>query len=96
MTMAKFGLAETGSLVMTSGSDNPATLNFLGETHFAVVHAKDIQGGFEDLWDAYRERGINPRTVNLITGPSRSGDIGQTIQLGAHGPIGLHIFVVED
>jgi len=96
MTMAKFGLAETGSVVMTSGPDNPATLNFLGETHFAVIKAKDIQSGFEDLWAGYREQNINPRTVNLITGPSRSGDIGQTLQLGAHGPVALHIFVVDD
>ena len=96
MTMAQYGLAETGSVVMTSGPDNPATLNFLGETHFAVVRASDMKGGFEDLWQAYRERDINPSTVNLITGPSRSGDIGQTLQLGAHGPVALHIFVVDD
>ena len=95
MTMAKFGLAETGTVVMTSGAENPATLNFLGETHFAVVRSQDIQSGFEDLWAAYREQGVNPRTVNLITGPSRSGDIGQTLQLGAHGPVALHIFVVD-
>ena len=96
LTRAEFGLAETGSLVMISGPDNPVTLNFLGETHFAVVDAKDVHGGFEDLWAAYRERSIHPRTVNLITGPSRSADIGQTLQLGAHGPVALHIFVVDD
>ena len=37
-----------------------------------------------------------PRTVNLITGPSRTGDIEQRIQLGAHGPRRLHIVLVED
>jgi len=37
-----------------------------------------------------------PRTVNMITGPSRSGDIEQTILLGAHGPKQLHIIVVGD
>ena len=37
-----------------------------------------------------------PRTVNFITGPSRTGDIEQKIQMGAHGPRRLHIVIVED
>jgi L-lactate dehydrogenase complex protein LldG len=39
-------------------------------------------------------KGEMPRALNLITGPSRSGDIEQTIILGAHGPRALHIVVV--
>ena len=96
MTRAEFGMAETGSLVFASGPDNPVTLNFLGETHFAVVRAQDIKGGYEDLWAAWRDRGLTPRTTNFVTGPSRSADIGQTLQLGAHGPVALHIFVVGE
>lgn len=94
LTRAEFGMAETGSLVFASGPDNPVTLNFLGETHFAVVRASDIVGGYEDLWAAWRQRGLAPRTTNFVTGPSRSADIGQTLQLGAHGPVALHVFVV--
>jgi L-lactate dehydrogenase complex protein LldG len=37
-----------------------------------------------------------PRTVNFITGPSRTGDIEQKILMGAHGPRRLHIVIVED
>jgi L-lactate dehydrogenase complex protein LldG len=96
MTRAEFGMAETGSLVFASGPDNPVTLNYLGETNFAVVHARDIVGGYEDLWTAWRARGLTPRTTNFVTGPSRSADIGQTLQLGAHGPVALHIFVVGE
>lgn len=96
MTRAEFGMAETGSLVFASGPENPVTLNFLGETHFAVVHARDIVGGYEDLWTSWRARGFSPRTTNFVTGPSRSADIGQTLQLGAHGPVALHIFVVGE
>ena len=95
LTRAEFALAETGSLVFASGPDNPVTLNFLGETHFAVVHAGDIKGGFEDLFAAWRARGLTPRTTNFVTGPSRSADIGQTLQLGAHGPVALHVFIVD-
>lgn len=94
MTRAEFGMAETGSLVFASGPENPVTLNFLGETHFAVVLNADIVGGYEELWAKWRERGLTPRTTNFVTGPSRSADIGQTLQLGAHGPVALHIFVI--
>ena len=96
LTRAEYGVAETGSLVFASGSENPVTLNFLGETHFGVIAAADIKGGLEDLWAAWRDRGLDPRTVNLITGPSRSGDIGQVLQMGAHGPVAVHVFVVDD
>lgn len=94
MTRAEFGMAETGTLAFASGPDNPVTLNFLGETNFAVLDARDLVGGFEELWAAWRARGLTPRTTNLVTGPSRSADIGQTLQLGAHGPVALHIFII--
>jgi L-lactate dehydrogenase complex protein LldG len=91
------GVAETGTLVLTSGPDNPTTLNFLPETHIVVLAAKDVAGDYETVWDRLRAaagKGQMPRTVNMVTGPSRSGDIEQTILLGAHGPRRLHIVVV--
>jgi L-lactate dehydrogenase complex protein LldG len=94
LSRAEFGLAETGTLVLASGPDNPVTLTFLGETHFVVLREADLCGGFEDFWAAWRERGLDPRTINMVTGPSRSADIGQVLQLGAHGPVALHVFVV--
>ena len=39
-------------------------------------------------------RGGVPRTLNFISGPSRSGDVEQKIVLGAHGPRALHLIVV--
>jgi len=90
------GIAETGTLVLTSGADNPTTLNFLPETHIVVLAADDVAGDMETVWAELRARygkGVMPRTVNMITGPSRSGDIEQTILLGAHGPRRLHIII---
>ena len=52
--------------------------------------------GFEDFWAAWRARGLDPRTINMVTGPSRSADIGQVLQLGAHGPVALHVFLVGE
>jgi L-lactate dehydrogenase complex protein LldG len=95
---ASGGIAETGTLVLWSGKDNPTTLNFLPDHHVVVVEAKDIAGDLEAVMDAVRGRfgkGEMPRTVNFVTGPSRSGDIEQTLLLGAHGPRALHIIVVD-
>jgi len=90
-------VAESGTLMLLSGSDNPTTLNFLPDTHVVLVSAQDVAGDYESLWQRLRDRygaGTMPRTVNLITGPSRSADIGQTMILGAHGPRRLHVIVV--
>lgn len=91
------GIAETGTLVMTSGPENPSTINFLPENHIVVLDARDVDGDLETVMARIRRkfgRGQMPRTVNFITGPSRSGDIEQKIILGAHGPRALHIIVV--
>jgi len=99
VTGALAGIAETGTLMLHSGPGGPSSLNFLPETHVVVLPAARIVGSYEDGWDLLRQRfgnGTMPRTVNFITGPSRSADIEQTIQLGAHGPRRLHIVLVGD
>ncbi len=90
------GVAETGTLFMGSGAESPITLNFLPETHIVLIRSSEVKGAYEDGWDMVRKRGMMPRAVNLITGPSRTGDIEQTIYLGAHGPRRLHIIMVDD
>jgi L-lactate dehydrogenase complex protein LldG len=98
VTRATAAVAETGTLVLTSGQDNPTTLNFLPDTSIVVVNAADVAGDYETVWAQLRAKlgkGVMPRTVNYVTGPSRSGDIEQKILLGAHGPRRLHILVVD-
>lgn len=95
---AMAGIAETGTLALISGRDNPTTINFLPEHHIVVLRAADIKGDMESVWAMLRKtqgKGVMPRAINLITGPSRSGDIEQTIILGAHGPRALHVIVVD-
>jgi L-lactate dehydrogenase complex protein LldG len=90
-------VAETGTVVLASGPDNPTSLNFLPDNHIVVVDAKDVVGDYESIWRRLRETfgdGTMPRAVNLITGPSRSADIEQTLILGAHGPRRLHVILV--
>ena len=88
-------VAETGTLVMLSGPDTPASMHLLPETHIAVVPAERIVGHYEDAFALARsERGTLPRATNLVSGPSRTGDIEQTIVLGAHGPYRVHVVIV--
>ena len=99
ITGAFAGIAETGTLVMASGPDHPVTLNLLPDTHVVVLREADIVGGYEEVWARLRQlygKDRMPRTVNTITGPSRTGDIEQTIELGAHGPRRMHIVIVRE
>jgi len=96
---AEAGIAETGTLMMASGPESPSTLNFLPETEIVLLTADRVVGGMEEAWGLLRARapqGPLPRTVNFITGPSRSADIGLKLQMGAHGPRRLHIILVGE
>lgn len=92
VSQARAGIAETGSLVMVSGPDTPTRLNFLPDHQIVVVEAASILRHLDEalmLLDA----GM-PRALNLVTGPSRTADVEQTIQLGAHGPRALHVLLL--
>jgi L-lactate dehydrogenase complex protein LldG len=88
-------IAETGTLMLCSSPSSPATLSLLPETHIAIVDCKRIVAGMEEGWQLARnELGALPRAVNFVSGPSRTGDIEQTIVLGAHGPYRVHLILV--
>ena len=90
-------VAETGTLVMCSGSDLLPSHNFLPDDHIVIADCERIVRYQEDVWSLLRVDDHFPqRAVNLITGPSKTGDIEQTIQYGAHGPRRLHVLIVKD
>jgi len=91
------GVAETGTLMLPSGPDRPTTLNLLAEAAIVVLRADRVVGAYEEAWDLLRaELGGMPRNVMLVTGPSRSADIEQALELGAHGPRRLHVVLVGE
>jgi L-lactate dehydrogenase complex protein LldG len=95
---AAAAVAETGTLVLAAGADNPVTLGFLPDTSIVVVEEKDLVGGYEGAWEKIRARygrGTMPRTVNFISGPSRTADIGGQLVMGAHGPRRLAVILVQ-
>ncbi len=89
-------MAETGTLVLASGAANPALLAFLPEIHIVAVARNTIAASFEE---AFARLGSElspqrwPRAVNLVSGASRTGDIGGRIVKGAHGPRRLAVFI---
>lgn len=97
VTGAFAGIAETGTLMVVSGSDTPASTSLLPETHIAIVPVDRLVKHMEDAWELARaELGQLPRAVNFISGPSRTGDIEQVIILGAHGPYRVHLILVGE
>lgn len=98
LTHAFAAAAETGTLFLASGPDNPVTLSFLPETNIVLVRAGDILGSYEAALARLRDLfpdGAMPRTLNLVSGPSRTADIEQTIVTGAHGPRRLHVVIIH-
>jgi len=87
-------VAETGSVVFSSTADTPATLNFLPDNHIVVVNESQVVGHVDDVWTQVRQAAIPDRAINFVTGPSRTGDIEQAIEIGAHGPRRMHVVLV--
>ena len=97
VTGAFAGIAETGTLMVVSGPDTPASTSLLPETHVAVLAAGHVVAHMEEAWDLARcAFGQFPRAINFISGPSRTGDIEQQLVLGAHGPYRVHIVIVRN
>lgn len=98
LTHAFAGVAESGTIIQLSGPDNPTTLNFLPEAHIVVLKVADLYASYEEVFPRLRRlygAGNMPRTVNMISGPSRTADIEQTIVRPAHGPKDMHVIIVK-
>ena len=95
LSAAHCGIAETGTLLLVSGEHNPTSLNFLPDYHIVVLRADQLLLRMEDAWDSLRTSFAQmPRSVNFISGPSKTADVEQTVEYGAHGPRYLHVILV--
>lgn len=96
VTLAVAGVAETGTLMLASSPERPTLLAFMPETSIVVLPADWIEGAYEQAWESVRAMpGGVPRSVNFVTGPSRTADVAQKLELGAHGPKRLLVLIVE-
>ncbi|HHN66738.1 MAG TPA: hypothetical protein ENK15_01705, partial [Thermopetrobacter sp.] len=87
------GVAETGSVLVASGGVRPMADNFLAAVHVVALARDRIVKTLEEAW-AMLPAPL-PRAVSLITGPSRTGDIEQTLIPGAHGPKRLIVALID-
>ncbi len=95
VTTASFGIEDTGTLVLKSSPESPTGMNFLPDYHIVALDSVNIVRSMDDVWLSLHASGESmPRTINMITGPSKTADIEQDIQFGAHGPKYLHVILM--
>ena len=85
-------IAETGTLILTSRDPHGPWPNLLADRHIAVVPRSLISATLEEAVARLAGNRL-PRSLHLATGPSRTGDIEQTLELGAHGAVAVHLIL---
>jgi len=96
VSLAPYGIAETGTLAYAARRDAPASWHFRPGLEIAIIRTSSILPDFEAVLARVKIDDKWPSTLNLVTGPSRTGDIEQTLELGAHGPKALVVLVIEE
>jgi L-lactate dehydrogenase complex protein LldG len=94
VSRAAFGLADTGSVVLASGPDEPRSRSLLPPVHVSILEAERILPGLPELFAELD--GVLPSALAIVTGPSRSADIEQKLVIGVHGPGETHIVLVGE
>lgn len=96
LSVADAAIAETGTLVLVSSPESPMSHNYLPEHHVVVVDSRRIVRWQEDVWRLLRARpDFPPRGIAMISGPSKTADVEQTIEYGAHGPRNVHLILLD-
>lgn len=94
LSTAEWAVAETGSLVLTSGPGRGRTVTLLPPTYIAIVAANRVLGTVPEAIEKYAGGERLPANVCFHTGPSRSGDIEMSLAIGVHGPGDVHVVLV--
>jgi len=95
ISSADFAIAETGSIAIIPGSNKSKMVSLLPTTHIVIIPPKLIINKLEELFLKLPDIQKNS-SINIISGPSRTADIEQTIVIGAHGPKEVHLIICND
>lgn len=96
-TFADAGIAETGSLVLNCTSEDLRLATMVSEVHIALLRANDIYAQAYDLEAMLAESfSRTPGFTAFITGASRTADIERVLSLGVHGPLALHVLILDE
>ncbi len=97
LTHADFGIADTGTLVIESSSEEVRLATMISEIHVAILPQSGLRPTAYDVEAELGERMRQaPNYTAFITGASRTADIERVLALGVHGPPALHILIRED
>ena len=97
---ADYGIAETGTLAMVAGPHNPRMATLLPPVHIAILDPRRLVPTMLDLvsrfkTDHLQDGRLDISSMTFITGPSRTGDIEQTLSVGVHGPGEVHVIILS-
>ena len=97
IAVAYAGVAETGSLLLVATPQSPMSIHLLPDLHIVLLPASRLFGTMEEAFvHLRRETPSLPPASMFVTGPSRTADIEQQMQLGAHGPRELRVYIDEN
>jgi L-lactate dehydrogenase complex protein LldG len=89
---ASYGLADTGSVVLAASPEEPRARSLLPEVHVSLLREGRILPGLDELFAVLG--GELPSALAIVTGPSRSADIEQSLTVGVHGPGEEHVVLL--
>jgi len=94
VSRALYALADTGSVVLAAGPDEPRAESLLPEVHVTLLDPRCILPGLAELFRAVG--GSLPSALAIVTGPSRTTDIEQKLAIGVHGPGRVHVVIEQE
>ena len=94
-TVARSGIAVTGTLILAPDEGTPRTVSLVPPLHIALVYARTLHVDLHAAMQTERWAAGMPTNLVLVSGPSKTSDIQQTLAYGAHGPSGLWVVIVE-
>lgn len=95
VTGAQAALAESGSLVLVHGPGRPRMASLIPDVHIALLEVSSVEWTLASWAEKNPELAANTTNLVLVTGPSRTGDIEQQLNLGVHGPRHVHIVMIR-
>jgi L-lactate dehydrogenase complex protein LldG len=95
-TVARSGIANTGTLIIVPDEKTPRTVSLVPPLHIALVYASTLHPDLYTAVKAERWQDGMPSNLVMVSGPSKTSDIQQTLAYGAHGPRWMWVFLIED
>jgi L-lactate dehydrogenase complex protein LldG len=98
VSLARLGIAETGSVMLAEGSLIDRAVGMLTKTHVVIVRTETIVPTLDEAAEALKAHALRPGGgyASLVTGPSRTADIELSLSLGVQGPERVYVVVVDE